>query len=296
MGRAFLMQRKVLILAAAMLCGCAVQRKPTTAPASTQPVAYQISLTGHPDGPVDPRDATPLPDALIHLDVYQLDVPLGMVSGSVAFWKRVDEQCLGAGAEDRLFKNGLRCGLARKDDWPFFRDWFDARPNSVRKSTINGYHAEAVELELTRKIDTEDLFFFNSSNGLEGRSYESCVNLVSLSFQPAPRKPGWVRVALCPTVRAQRRRLEFTPLNQEYESPFVQVDRLYDLNLCVDIPEDQFLIVAPSEDSRRATSIGGRFFIKNDKTERLEQVLVIVPTYLPLDGKPVRLRNLSLGK
>jgi hypothetical protein len=290
------MKQMALMLAASALCGCTAQRKPTTAPAATQPVAYQISLTAHPIGPTDSRDATPLPEALIHLDVYQLDVPLGMVSGSVAFWKRVDEQCLGVGAGDRLFKNGLRCGLARKDDWPFFRDWFDGRPNSVRKSTINGYHAQAVELELTKKIDAEDLFYFNPSNVLEGRSYESCVNLVSLSFQPAPRKPGAVRIALCPTVRAQRRRLEFTPLNQEYESPFMQVDRLYNLDLQVDVPEDQFLIVAPSEDSQRTTSIGGRFFIKNDKTEKLEQVLVIVPTYLPLDGKPVTLRNLSLGK
>jgi hypothetical protein len=122
---------------------------------------------------------------------------------------------------------------------------------------------------------------------LIGRTFEQCVNGVSLSFQPAPRKQGSVRIAVCPTIRGERRRLEFTPTNQELESPFAEVTRLYDLNLRVDVPDDGFLIVAPSEDADRKTSVGGRFFMAREKAERLEQVLLIVPSLLRLDGKPI---------
>jgi hypothetical protein len=284
-----------IIFLALALVGCTTPSQPkplpTTQATSSQPTTYQVTLSAHPLEPADPRDPQPLPDAIVHLDVYQFDVPLGTISQNDDFWKHVDEHAMRVNAADVLYRNGVRCGVAPKSQWPFFRDLFAAMPTAVVKETINGFNAKAVELDLTKNVQSEDLFFFNSANVLEGRSYESCANLVFLSFQPAPEKPGAVRLALTPAVRALRRRLDFTSMNQEYENPYADIDRLYDLNLTVDLANENFLVIAPSEDAKRTTSIGGQFFVKNDKAERLEQVLVIVPAYLRLNGTSVTLSD-----
>jgi hypothetical protein len=286
------MQRCFVSIMTVLTCvGCQAHRAPATAPTTrpSLPTTMQISLTGHPVQPADPRDPQLELTLLIHLDVYQLDLPMGAVSRNDALWKRVDEQAVGAGegTADLLFKNGLRCGVAPRSEWSFFRDLLGGQPGRMRQTKVNGTHGDAVTLEMDTPVDHEDIFYFDASNQMVGRTFESCVNGVSLSFQPAPRKQSSVRIALAPTIRGERRRLEFTPANQEYESPFAEVTRLYDLSLRVDVADDSFLVVAPSEDASRSTSIGARFFTTEDKAERLERVLLIVPSFLRLDGKPV---------
>jgi hypothetical protein len=283
--------KRTIVFLLSFLGGCQAHRAPTTAPTTRPalPTTMQISLTAHPVQPADPRDPQPELSLLIHLDIYQLDVPVGAVSRNEALWKRVDEQAVGAGegTAGLLFKNGVRCGVAPRSEWSFFRDLLTGQPGRMRQTKINGTHGDAVTLEMDKPVDHEELFYFDASNQMVGRTFDSCVNGVSLSFQPAPRKQGSVRLALAPTIHGERRRLEFTPSNQEYESPFAEVTRLYDLNLRADVADDSFLVVAPSEDARRSTSIGAQFFTTEDKAERLERVLLIVPSFLRLDGKPV---------
>jgi hypothetical protein len=285
-----MIHRRTMTMLLAALCGCAGHRHATTQPTS-RPTTMQISLTAHPPKAADPRDPAPPVEALIHLDIYQLDLPVGSVSRSEELWKRADEQCVGVGAgtADVLYKNGLRCGVVPRTEWAFFKDYMAGQPGRMRQTTINGVRGDSVALEMDKPIDREDLFYFDAANQLHARTFEQCVNGMSLSFQPAPRKAGSVRISICPTIRGERRRIEFTSTNQEYESPFAEVTRIYDLNLRADVPDDSFLIVAPSADANptSTSSIGGRFFTAQEKSERLEQVLLIVPSFLRLDGKPI---------
>src|SRR5687767_5663780 len=52
------------------------------------------------------------PPAVAALDVYQLTVPLGAVSRSQEFWKRVNETSVDVATCDLLQKNGFRVGVA----------------------------------------------------------------------------------------------------------------------------------------------------------------------------------------
>jgi hypothetical protein len=290
------MKRLAFFFAVIVMGGCAAPRTIKKKPVTTGPATTQISLSVHSAVGADPRDPLPKLPVLIHLDIYQFDVPFGSISSNEAFWKRVDEQTIGDGpaTTELLFKNGLRCGIAPKSDWAFFRDLLDQLPNHARKTTVTKDRVDAMDLDLDNSVRDEDLFFFDSANQLQGRTYQSCRNSLTLSFQPAPRELGSIRMALCPVVTTQRHRLQFTALNQEYESPFEEISRLYELNLTANVPENDFLIVSPSRDAIRATSVGGQFLVNNDKVERLEQVLVIVPTFLRLDGKPFTLTDTSV--
>jgi hypothetical protein len=261
----------------------------------------QITLSAHAPKVDDPRDPQPRLVGLIHLDVYQIDVPLGAVSANEQLWKRVDENAVGVGAgtAELLYKNGVRAGVVPRTEWSFFHDLMQRQPGTLRHAVVNGSHADMAPLALEgpadKAIEHEDIFVFDADNRLSGRTFDQCFNGVSLSFQPAPRAPGTVRVAVCPTIRGERRRIDFSATNTEYDSPFSEVTRFYDLNLRADVPDDSFLIVAPSDDSRRRSSVGGRFFIVQDNAERLERVLVIVPAFLRPDGKPITYTETAAG-
>ena len=75
-----------------------------------------------------------------------------------------------------------------------------------------------------------------------------------------------------------RKHIQYSAMNSELgEVRVVAPQRLYDLNLRVDVPMERFLVVAPSGESTWPTSIGNSFFVTNGTAERLETVLLIVP-------------------
>ncbi len=250
-----------------------------------------VSLTAHPLAPADPRDPQPVLEAMVHLDIYTLDLPMGSVSKSKTFWMRVDEQAVGAEAADRLFRSGIRCGTAPKSEGLFFSQFFDKRSNRSRQTTVDTIREGTIELNLKKNVDGQDLFFINSRGQLQGRSYGQCSDNFSLSFGPTPRVMGSVRLTLCPVVTSERQRLQFTSLNDEYETPMQDVDRLYDISVNVDVTDDSFFIVAPSPDADTSDTVGGRFLIEKGKSQQFEQVLVIVPVFLRFDGKPILIRS-----
>jgi hypothetical protein len=283
------MKSLTLIFLAIALCGCALLHpKPTS-----QPTTAEFTLIHNPPTAGDPRDAQPSWQALVHLDIYQFSIPIGQISKNEVFWKQVDETALGSDLSRRLYKNGLRCGIVPKSEWSFFRDMLVDKAHPVVHQMIDGFRSDAVQLQLTRNVDDEDIFFLNASGDLEGHSYKNCMNLVNLSFEPIARRPGAVRVALCPTVQEQTVGLEYTGLNT-VQPVYLKSDRLYDTAVRADITDDSFLIVSPGDQSRRSTSIGGSFFIKNDTAQQLEQVLLIIPTFLQFDGRPITISTEAL--
>jgi hypothetical protein len=278
----------MLVLLALLLTGCETP-SPVKTPAS-QPTTVPTSLTVtiKQIGNGDPQ---PAPNSMIRLVIFMLDMPPGSVSGNTDFWKRVDEQSVGAAEHDRLLRNGIRCGIVPQSESLFYSQFFDRRPHTLSISHVEGSHEEAFELQMEKHFDRENLFFFNADNEVEGRSYEHGINQLTLSFSPAARDDHAVRLSLCPVVKSEKTRMGFTPLNEEFETPMKEVDRLYDLGLSAQVPEGSFFIIAPSSDAQRESSIGGSFLIKHDKTEKLEQVIVIVPTFLRLDGTPMIVRD-----
>ncbi len=103
-----------VFISALILSACSAP-KPAK-PAAIHPTTMQFTVTAHSQMPFDPHDAQQQLPVLVRLDIYQLDLPLGAVSGNDELWKRVDENALGSGAAtaDLLYKNGLRSGIASR--------------------------------------------------------------------------------------------------------------------------------------------------------------------------------------
>jgi hypothetical protein len=226
----------------------------------------------------------------LQVEVYQLQVPEGTISRNEKFWKRVDEQCIDPGTYDLLYKNGVRVGIAPNSDWDHFREIMKQYPAVTKVSTLVATQNKPVEMSMRKDIPAQDIFYFNAANALEGRSYDGAENLINLTFQQAPRGQGTMRVALCPVIRSVKKRLEFSPLNNEVELTYTAPERLYDLNLHADVPPESFMIVGPSEESSTQTSIGNHFFITEGHAERLENVLIIIPKTMRIEETPLAIQ------
>ena len=215
----------------------------------------------------------------MQLDLYQLVVPFGTVSRNEQFWKRVDEQAVDIATYDLLLKNGVRVGVAPVAEWGRFSDTMQEHPAQTKVNTLVGASAKPVELPMRKELRWQNIFYFDRRSQLQGRTFERCENLMTMTVQSAPRKADTMRVAITPMVRGQRKMLEYSATNNELgEVAYVAPERFYDLNLRVDIPPDHFLVVAPSEQATWPTSIGSSFFVTDGAAERMETVLLIVPT------------------
>lgn len=273
------------------LAGCAggTATPPPQSPAAAYlPHAMNLStLSQDPSLSADPnhdasKDAPPPVRELFRIDVYQFTVPLGSLGRNETLWTRMDEQCVDVGTYDLLFKNGLRVGVAPMSEFDGIRKNI-AADAARRAFSVTGTIAKQVQLETRKDLIEETIFHFDPSNQPIGRTYERCTNLLNLSFEPTPRKPGSVRVQLCPMVRSSRTHLEFSLLNDEREIEWVSPEAMYDLNLRVDIAPDSFFILAPSAAADRLTSVGHAFLTEDGSTQRLEQVIVLIPRPMNAD-------------
>lgn len=234
----------------------------------------------------DSRSDGPTRLRVVQLDVYQLVVPLGAISRSEEFWKHVDEQRIDVGSYDLLRKNGWRIGIAPTAEWNYFRDIIEGYPASSRPTVISagaGGGSGALEMTMSEGVPYQNIFYFTDQNVLLGRTFEECDNLISVTLQQAPRKPGEARVTICPTVRSVRKRFEVTNTETGREIRYVYPERLYDLNLRVDVPVAQFLVIAPSPEVKWKTSLGATFLVQDGAAERFEQVLLMVPRVAELE-------------
>ena len=269
--------------------GCATKGKETTKPTSAAlaPSAsiFASPLAAQPQHMLTSGRAEPL--TVQQLDIYHIVVPMGAVSRSDEFWKRVDEQTVDIATYDLLLKNGMRVGVANNNEWSYFKAIIDQHPTKSRQCSAAGSEAGAVEMILKEKVAFENIFYLSDTNQVFGRTYEHCENALGISYQPAPRKPGTVRISVCPLVRSLRKRFEVTIRGEEREIQYVAPENLYDLNLITDVPLDGFLVIAPSDHARIPSSLGSTFLVGGNVAERFEQVLLLVPRMATKEAVPM---------
>src|SRR4051812_29717255 len=282
--------RCLLLTFALSRFGCAAKGTSAAKPAAQTALAPSASIFASPLAAQPQHMLTsgrPEPMTVQQLDIYQIVVPMGAVSRSDEFWKRVDEQTVDIATYDLLLKNGMRVGIANNSEWPYFKAIIDQHPTKSRQCSAAGGDGGAVEMVLKEKINFENVFYLNDTNQVFGRTYEHCENAVGISYQPAPRKPGTVRISVCPLVRSLRKHFEVTFRNEEREIQYVAPENLYDLNLITDVPLDGFLVIAPSDHARIPSSLGSSFLVGGNISERFEQVLLLVPRVATKEAIPV---------
>jgi hypothetical protein len=279
----------------AWLGGCSPRQSGASSAPDRKPVVAVTQPPGsRSGGNVTGLDA-PQPDPLrFNVELFVLSVPHGAISGNEQFWTHIVEQVFDVPTAELLDKNGIRVGVVGIDQIEQLARFLDEATPAQRLNIV-GPEARDAEVVMNADLPEQVIFHFDGRNVAVGRSYDRCENVINLSFQPAPRKPGYLRLKLCPMVRTTRKRVVFTKLNDAYELQFISPETLYELNFRVDLPRDSFLVVAPSHSAiLRPTSVGGCFLFRNTPTERLEQVLIVIPQAYRPRTPPSRPQQISL--
>jgi hypothetical protein len=234
---------------------------------------------GDPPSGQDPAAAVPFG---VRMDIWAIAVPRGTVSGNEAFWKRVDENAVSPQRYDLLFKNGFRVGVARQEDWDFFKDLLSRYPARHQLNAVTVTDEQSVEVPVRKGVDEETLAYFDGAKPVELRTYQDAENLLQFTFVPAPRRTDAARVAMAPVVRSTRERLEYNENNEERTIKFTKPERLYELNLAVEVPFGKFLVCSPSADLENRANMGRNFLLLDEDSEQKEMVLLISPVKVPV--------------
>jgi hypothetical protein len=255
------------LCAALCVVGCA---QPSRDPA---PVARPVTVV----------QAQPTPSSFFNMprgiDVafLQFLIPEGKISGSAEFWSHIQEPVVDEDENDQLNRNGIRVGEAAISSWK------DIAPilNKAGGSVVSGHFISATtedhEIPVSGDLPEETLFYFDD-HGLSGSFYDRCQNYLAFSYGPTPMQSNCVRLELTPLVRGTRKHYEFTALGDPQGIRYVSSDHLYNLGLRVDLPEGKFLVIAPSSQAERTTSIGHQFLTHDANASRRETVMVFVVT------------------
>ena len=272
------LSRILLLLSLASTTGCPSGQL-GQAPSEPKPV----TAMNVPQPNNAPQDASAQQFKAFRVEVFRISPDLGQISKNDAFWNRIDEQCVDVATADLLYRNGLRVGIAPISEFENFANSLGGN-EPVQQLSIAGTDTKNTQIELKSNVPEQTIFYFDRANIAQGRAFDKSENIMNVSVEPAPRKPGFVRVSLCPMVRATRRKMQFTRLNDEYEIQIINPEIYYDLNFRVDIPPDSFLIVTASPDASRPTSVGNAFMIRNEPAKQLEDVILILPKVLVSAG------------
>jgi hypothetical protein len=280
--------RSIAIMPFLALAGCPATQPapPATGPiVKVAPDGILAPIEPPPDA-IRPAQASVMPEtgpAVVALDVYQLSVPLGSISRSEEFWKRVDESAIDVGTYDVLLKNCVRVGIGDDKDWPFFKALIDNNHVSAMRGSSSPSAQGSLELKLKDHMPTEDVFWTDDHDIQTGRTFEDCENYLSITFQPHQRKLDHAILNVCPLVRGTRKFLRFTVLNhEEPELESVCPEQIFEMAVEADVPPDHFLILAPTADSHPMMSIGRTFFVKAGAAQEMETVLILSPRTLHL--------------
>jgi len=250
-----------------------------------------VSPPPPPVAQTDPPPSIPQtqPDsAIIDLSMFQIFVPAGSISRNRDFWGYL---AIAGGLDqsecDLLDRNGVRVGVGDVDDWSSLRTIIDKAGAQTLQGRVIGVGTKGHEIPVSDNLPGQTLFYFDQ-HGLSGHVYDACQNILVLSYEAAPQGSGAVRLQLCPLVRNQAERLDTTAVNTRHVWEYTHDQRLYDMGLSVDLAPRKFLVVGPSPQSGRSTSIGHQFFTQEATTQRREMIMIFVVNPRP---QPIAVRS-----
>ena len=218
----------------------------------------------------------------LQLRLISIKVPVGKASGSEDLWSYLDEEGLGATSSTCLGRNGLRVGVGRRQSWPDLAAILKRLTGrAIRTTTMSALPGENVHVVLKEFRPSQTIFFFHPDRTLSGADHPPGDNVLTLTCTVGGDDPSRILMTAVPQVRSSKRRTKIV------KSPagVMMVDKptwssFRPLMFQVSVPSKDFLVVGPSAESRRASSVGHHFLVEKKEGMEVETLLVIIPEVL----------------
>ena len=236
--------------------------------------------------PADPGAAPEAPKGRIALRIYDLTLPAGSFTEGSELWRVVDEQAFGTTRSANLWANGIRAGTGDLRDLDRVADALGTAeaPTTLLVSPDGNTRSHEIDRGVAEveNFGQQTLFWFSADGSPRGRTYTDCRNFLSVSMLPSPDDLEAVRVEFAPIVRSTRTRLDVRKDGSDYAVEQVRDEAVFDLRLALEVRVGDFLLIAPSPDASRTTSIGHNFFTGVEPGRPVERAVLVIPQRLTL--------------
>ena len=215
----------------------------------------------------------------IRLNMYRVEVPVGMVSHSERLWRYLDEEITDLPTISALHRNGFRVGLAKLNDWPpvggLLREM--AGRALVRTSGLT-WPGRPRPVMLKEHQGSQRMFTFAGDGTLQGRDYPPGDNLLMITCHLNTDDPSEVILQVVPMVRSARKMAHWDNTDLGYKRRWAPVTLpVEELEFTVKVPQGHYLLIGPGTAVTRSISPGCRFLVTQKGGHRRETVLVIIP-------------------
>jgi hypothetical protein len=269
------MVREITGILVATLCalaaGCAPAEEPT--PEEALITTGQELLAPH----TEDTESSGTYLLAIRVRISTIEVPVGAASGSEEMWSYLDEESIGLVRTPAMGLNGLRAGRGTGDNWPdVVRILRDMTGRELAESTVMIPPGKTIPVALKKGVDEQTLFTFRQDGTIHGADYPPGDNVLSMYCTLDSDDPATVLVTVVPQVRSSKQSPRFV----RSAGGIAMISRpdyypLTELTMQTRLSASDFLAFGPGPRSRRPSSVGHRFLVKERDGMEFETVLVI---------------------
>jgi hypothetical protein len=265
--------RHPAFLCGSILCGLLLGCSPPQAP--PQPAAAPEPV--RPPEAEDRRPANRL--FLANVRIAVIELPVGAATEKPDLWQGLDENQLQADRAIVLYRNGLRVGTTQAENnamlAKMFRNLTGRQPYYGLLSTMPG-----VPMTLTLKQDQPPwtVFTIDPDGRTRGADYPAGNYVLAVSCRLNEDDPSKVLLTVVPQIRSRFLKTPMDLLNQDAATRSDwKIFGFEQVSFALTLPAGDIVVIGPSKEARRSSSIGHGFLIGSKDGVPFETVLVLIP-------------------
>ena len=235
---------------------------------------------------------------IVRLRMMAIEVPIGTVSDSEELWSYLDEEPIRTRFTAGLTRNGMRIGIGKYESWKDIATIFNRMTGrKVKERSMINVPGDPVSVIIRQDQPERIIFTSNEDGTISGADYPKGDYILKFNFTLNEDDPSQIRVTGVPVIRSKHRKT--TIIRTVGKPMIIQQPVLYSFrSLMFQLPLDSrdFIVIGPGIESRRDSSVGYHFLVKQREGIELETVVVILPEVfaaevkksdpLPLPKKP----------
>lgn len=281
----------VVLLSGLLIAGCNMPRRSDgrdPAPATQPAVALMPGVDPNNEPSSDPNRLGSYM-MVVRLKLVTIEVPVGQASGSEEIWSYLDEEPVRTSHPGMLSRNGMRAGVGKRSSWPDLAKVIKKLTGSAPQQNVAvALPGDPLPIVLKERLGEQSVFLFHEDRTLSGSDYPPGDNILALACTLDQDDRRRVFLSAVPQIRTSYRKARYvvsdtgaTVSAQPIYYPFSS------LTFQASLTSGDFVVLGPGAQSRRATSVGHRFLVRDKEGVEFETLIVIMPEAVaaPLPGR-----------
>lgn len=279
-------RRLPYVLWIALACGWMLPGCPRRA----DPAGPAVRVDAAPVAPPGSRPPPAIPAAqmkageeyvlLVKLGVTSIEAPIGTISSSEQVWSYLNEEAISLEESGGILgRNGLRIGTGSKQNWQDLAQVLKRLTGRSLDQTITMAHPAApITIELKRAQPGQTVFVHFKDRSMGGQDYPPGDNLLALTCTFNSDDPSTVLVSGKPQIRSTHRSPKI--INDMAGMLVVEKPTIFpfdELDFQMRLPNSDFIVIGPGRQSRRPSSVGHHFLVKDKDGIDFETILILTP-------------------